>query len=148
MAHRTDKVSDRSGLPRLIDALRNHEGSRQGIGLLLVAVCAWFTEPGHDRLLIGFALAVLGELFRVYAAGSIFKNKELATGGAYSLVRHPLYVGNILILGGFTLDQITQVVRLLIPTLGRLEFKPIELVAAIVRFLIAPPGLSLLPASN
>jgi protein-S-isoprenylcysteine O-methyltransferase Ste14 len=43
-----------------------------------------------------------GSLLRVYASGFIVKNKQLATDGPYSLVRHPLYTGNLLILIGFT----------------------------------------------
>jgi len=113
-AHRAEKMGNRTGLLRLIDILRNHEGSRQGVGLLLVLVCAWLTEPGEVRVLVGFGIAVIGELFRIYAAGSIFKNKQLATVGAYSLVRHPLYVGNILILAGFSLACGNLLVALLV----------------------------------
>jgi len=51
----------------------------------------------------GFVIAALGQAWRIYAAGVIYKNKRLATTGAYSLVRHPLYFGNFLILAGFTL---------------------------------------------
>jgi protein-S-isoprenylcysteine O-methyltransferase Ste14 len=61
------------------------------------------TFTGHERVIAGLLIALLGQLFRIYAAGNIFKNRQLASDGAYSLVRHPLYVGNILILGGFTL---------------------------------------------
>jgi hypothetical protein len=35
------------------------------------------------------------------------KNKELATHGPYALVRHPLYVGNILLLIGFSVAGAT-----------------------------------------
>jgi protein-S-isoprenylcysteine O-methyltransferase Ste14 len=87
----------------LIDRARYHEISRQGIGLLLLPLSAWMTVSGHERVVTGLLIALLGQLFRTYAAGNIFKNQQLASDGAYSLVRHPLYVGNILILGGFTL---------------------------------------------
>ena len=73
----------------------------KGLGLLLVLVCAWFVFPGGYRILAGFALAVIGQAWRIYAAGVIYKNRQLATTGAYSLVRHPLYLGNFLILVGF-----------------------------------------------
>jgi protein-S-isoprenylcysteine O-methyltransferase Ste14 len=88
----------------VVDRLRYHEASRQGIGLLLLWVCAWFTEPaGEARIVAGFVLAAIGQVWRIYAAGVIYKNRKLATTGAYSLVRHPLYLGNFLILAGFTL---------------------------------------------
>ena len=100
---RSEIMSPRSGFPGWIDRVRYKEIYRQSIGLLLILVCALMAEPGHGRILAGFGIAAAGEIFRIYAAGTIFKNRQLATSGAYSLVRHPLYLGNILILGGFSL---------------------------------------------
>lgn len=103
-SRRIEKMGDRGGLPGLVDRLRYHELSRQGLGLLLLWVCAWFTEPaGEGRIVAGLVIAAVGQAWRIYAAGVIYKNKRLASTGAYSLVRHPLYLGNFLILGGFTL---------------------------------------------
>jgi hypothetical protein len=100
---RLERMGNRSGLAGLIDRLRYHEASRQGIGLLLLWVCAYFTAPAGDwRIIVGLLIAALGQGWRIYAAGVIYKNQKLATTGAYSLVRHPLYLGNLLILGGFT----------------------------------------------
>jgi hypothetical protein len=97
-------MGNRTGLLGFIDSLRYHEASRQGFGLILLLVCAFFTLPaGENRIFAGFVIAILGQLWRIYAAGVIYKNKRLATTGAYSLVRHPLYFGNFLILAGFTL---------------------------------------------
>jgi hypothetical protein len=97
-------MGGREGLAGIIDTLRYHEASRQGLGLILLLVCAWFTMPaGEGRIVAGFVIAALGQAWRIYAAGVIYKNRRLATTGAYSLVRHPLYFGNFLILAGFTL---------------------------------------------
>jgi hypothetical protein len=97
-------MGSRSGLAGIVDSLRYHEASRQGLGLILLLVCAWFTMPaGDNRIVAGFVIAALGQVWRIYAAGVIYKNRRLATTGAYSLVRHPLYFGNFLILAGFTL---------------------------------------------
>ncbi len=85
------------------DGVRYNEILRQGVGLLLVAVSAYFARPGTLLVLIGLAIAAFGQIFRIYAAGFIHKNKQLATNGPYALVRHPLYLGNVLILFGFTL---------------------------------------------
>jgi len=103
-SNRSERMGSRQGLAGFIDSLRYHEASRQGIGLLLLWVCAWFAEPaGEARVIAGFVIATPGQVWRIYAAGVIYKNKRLATTGAYSLVRHPLYFGNFLILAGFTL---------------------------------------------
>jgi hypothetical protein len=114
-SRRIQKMGNRTGFPGIIDRLRYHEASRQGFGLLLLWVCAWFTEPaGEGRIIAGFVIAVIGQLWRIYAAGVIYKNKKLASTGAYSLVRHPLYLGNFLILAGFTLACANWPVLLLV----------------------------------
>lgn len=113
-SNRSQKMGSRKGLAGLVDRLRFHETSRQGFGLLLVLVCALWAVPGESRVLAGFALAAVGQAWRIYAAGVIYKNKKLATTGAYSLVRHPLYLGNFLILAGFTLACGNWIVVLLV----------------------------------
>ena len=100
---RNTRRGNRTGLLGLFDRIRFNEILRQGIGLLLVAVCAYFARPDSGTVAAGLAIALLGQVFRIYAAGYIFKNKQLATTGPYALVRHPLYLGNFLILMGFVL---------------------------------------------
>lgn len=103
-SNRMEKMGNRSGLAGFIDRLRYHEASRQGLGLLLLLVCAWYATPaGESRMITGFIVAAIGQLWRIYAAGVIYKNRKLASTGAYSLVRHPLYLGNFLILVGFAI---------------------------------------------
>jgi hypothetical protein len=115
VSHRAEKMGERTGLAGLIDTLRFHEVSRQGLGLLLLLVCGIFTEPaGESRIYAGFAMAFVGQAWRIYAAGVIYKNKQLATTGAYSLVRHPLYLGNFLILIGFTLACANWIVVIIV----------------------------------
>ena len=51
MAHnRSEKMGNRQGLAGFIDRLRYHELSRQGLGLILVMVCAWFAVPGEKKV--------------------------------------------------------------------------------------------------
>jgi protein-S-isoprenylcysteine O-methyltransferase Ste14 len=77
------------------------------IGLLLLVVTSppqpspgWLAELSE---LLGFALLVAATLWRIWChlfiAGT--KNGELSTAGPYSVVRNPLYLGNLLGVMGF-----------------------------------------------
>jgi protein-S-isoprenylcysteine O-methyltransferase Ste14 len=111
---RIERMGKRSGLVGLFDRIRFNEILRQGIGLLLVAVCAYFANLDKGFVMLGLALAVAGQIFRIYAAGFIHKNKQLATTGPYALVRHPLYLGNFLIMIGFTIAAANLYVTLVV----------------------------------
>jgi protein-S-isoprenylcysteine O-methyltransferase Ste14 len=102
MARRTADLPPLTGLPYLVRELRYQEVMRQGVGLALMPVFAFFSTPFPAAFWVGVFCVVAGSLLRVYASGFIVKNKQLATDGPYSLVRHPLYTGNLLILIGFT----------------------------------------------
>ena len=102
MSHRTQHLPPLPGLPGRIRELRYHEASRQGLALILIVVLGLAGDPRWAPLYwLGVSLVVLGEGVRLWASGHIVKNKELTTTGPYALVRHPLYVGNILLLAGF-----------------------------------------------
>jgi protein-S-isoprenylcysteine O-methyltransferase Ste14 len=102
MSRRTRDLPPLTGLPGLVRELRYNEFARQALGLILMMVFALLSSPTLAGFLIGGALALVGMCTRVYASGFIVKNKQLATDGPYSLVRHPLYTGNMLLLMGFT----------------------------------------------
>lgn len=52
---------------------------------------------------IGTMALLLGLLIRSWAAGMLVKKKRLACDGPYALVRHPLYLGSILLMLGFAM---------------------------------------------
>jgi len=56
---------------------------------------------GSIRTLWPLTLVIAGEAIRTAASGIIKKNEELACGGIYRFVRHPLYFGSFLIAAGF-----------------------------------------------
>ena len=103
MANRTADLPPLTGLPGLVRELRHQEAMRQGLGLVLMPVFAWLSRPVSALFIVGVFFVLLGCFVRVYASGYIVKNQQLATHGPYSLVRHPLYTGNLLVLIGFTL---------------------------------------------
>ena len=82
----------------------------------LLLLVAFSTPPqagvgwlGELSEMLGFAMLAAATLWRIWCALFIAGNKngELATGGPYSVVRNPLYLGNLLgIIGfGFAVEQ-------------------------------------------
>lgn len=102
MGSRTKHLPPLTGIAALFRELRYHEASRQILGIVLIPLYALFAQPVSGLFAAGAVAAVVGTLVRLYASGFIVKNKELATDGPYSLVRHPLYTGNLLMVIGFT----------------------------------------------
>lgn len=100
---RADSVSDAQGIKKLILKLRYNEPSRQWFAVLFVLLVSLLGQPQETLLYVGTAIAIVGMVVRMWAAGYVMKNKELATTGPYAYVRHPLYVGNILLLVAFSL---------------------------------------------
>ena len=66
----------------------------------LVAVLLYLAEPNRMSVLVGGVFVVLGEWVRFWAAGHLFKTKELITSGPYRYTRNPLYFGRFLIFTG------------------------------------------------
>lgn len=101
------------GLSRLIYDLRHRRDRfRQFLGIVFAIVVSFLGDPNHffgrpiDGNLIfypGLVLVVVGVVIRLWASGHVKKDKELATDGPYAFVRHPLYVGNLLISFGFAI---------------------------------------------
>lgn len=104
MSHRTSHLRPLPFPLSIIRELRYHEASRQLSAIILIIIFAVFGQPAIAWLYwAGVAMVAVGTLCRLWASGHVKKNKVLATDGPYSLVRHPLYVGNILMLFGFAI---------------------------------------------
>src|SRR5260221_12559252 len=74
--------------------------SRVPLGFVFGAVVVWLAQPTFATLAAGGAIATLGELLRVWAAGHLEKGREVTQSGPYRLIRHPLYTGSAVIGAG------------------------------------------------
>mgnify|MGYP000014472587 CR=1 FL=1 len=99
---RTESMPEVHGIQKIIRALRYHEQSRQWFAILFVLLVSYFGTTTEALFITGSVIAGLGIIIRLWASGYVMKNKVLSTTGPYAYVRHPLYVGNILLLAGFS----------------------------------------------
>ncbi len=65
----------------------------------LLAAIAW-SRPTPAGGLAGGGLVLAGVALRVWCAGHLVKTEQLTCGGPYAWIRHPLYLGTLLIAAG------------------------------------------------
>jgi protein-S-isoprenylcysteine O-methyltransferase Ste14 len=70
---------------------------RVPLGFAFGAIVLWLARPSGRTLMAGAAIALIGELVRIWAAGHLEKGREVTSSGPYALTRHPLYLGSTII---------------------------------------------------
>ena len=70
---------------------------RVPLGFFCAGAVLWLARPTPRSLAIGGAIAVCGELVRIWAAGHLEKGREVTQSGPYRITRHPLYAGSAVI---------------------------------------------------
>jgi protein-S-isoprenylcysteine O-methyltransferase Ste14 len=73
---------------------------RVPIGFAAGALVWWLARPSVDLLRAGIFIACVGEALRIWAAGHLYKSREVTVSGPYRFVRHPLYVGSTIMGAG------------------------------------------------
>ncbi len=68
----------------------------------LALVYLVLARPTPNLLVSGLGIVLVGLLVRAWAAGHLRKESGVTVSGPYTHVRHPLYLGTILILAGLT----------------------------------------------
>lgn len=99
---------------------------RVPLGFLFGIVALVLARPTHRTLLWGAAVAIVGELVRIWAAGHLEKGREVTRSGPYRFSRHPLYVGSTLIGIGLAIASNTVWVAVLV-----ISYLAVTLTAAI-----------------
>jgi protein-S-isoprenylcysteine O-methyltransferase Ste14 len=87
---------------------------RVPIGFVSGFAAILLSRPTRQTLLIGAVIAVLGELFRIWAAGHLEKGREVTSSGPYRITRHPLYLGSTIIGVGLAVASASVVVAVLV----------------------------------
>jgi protein-S-isoprenylcysteine O-methyltransferase Ste14 len=67
----------------------------------LAGLALWSATPTGASIALGAVPIALGEGIRLWATGHLHKNDALTVTGVYAWVRHPLYLGTLLISTGF-----------------------------------------------
>jgi len=84
------------------------------LGFVFAALVLWLAAPTRNSLMLGAAIAVLGESLRLWAAGHLEKSKEVTTSGPYRFTRHPLYLGSSTIGAGIAVASHNPIVAVLV----------------------------------
>jgi protein-S-isoprenylcysteine O-methyltransferase Ste14 len=67
----------------------------------LAGLALWYASPTGASIALGVVAIAIGEAIRLWATGHLHKNDALTVTGIYAYVRHPLYLGTLLIGAGF-----------------------------------------------
>jgi protein-S-isoprenylcysteine O-methyltransferase Ste14 len=70
----------------------------------------WRRAPQPAAVAWSLLLVLPGLLLRGFAAGTVKKNRQLTVSGPYAYTRNPLYLGSMLIAGGFALALLSWAV--------------------------------------
>lgn len=70
--------------------------NRVRVTMLFAVAYVAFSQPSASRLLLGVGLVALGQSLRLWASGCLERNVTLACSGPYAYVRHPLYLGSLI----------------------------------------------------
>jgi len=90
-------VGDRS---RIADAFARR---RVRLGFVVALSALVLARPSWTTWRVGFAVAIVGEVIRVWAAGHLEKGREVTRSGPYRWTSHPLYLGSSIMALGVVL---------------------------------------------
>lgn len=76
------------------DVTRTLARLRVPLGFLFAVLVVVLARPTGTTLLVGGAIALVGEALRIWAAGHLNKSREVTQSGPYQYFAHPLYVGS------------------------------------------------------
>jgi protein-S-isoprenylcysteine O-methyltransferase Ste14 len=87
---------------------------RVPLGFAAGALALWLARPTSTSIAIGSAIAIPGELLRVWASGHLTRWREVTRSGPYRFMGHPLYAGSSIMAAGFAVAAARPAVALLV----------------------------------
>jgi protein-S-isoprenylcysteine O-methyltransferase Ste14 len=100
----------------MTDVRRRFARYRVRLGFIVASAGLGLARPTARTLVIGAAIALVGEAIRIWAAGHLDKGREVTSTGPYRFTRHPLYVGSTIIGVGFAIASGSWIVGILVAT--------------------------------
>ena len=76
---------------------------RVPLSFALAVFYCWLSRPTAKSIVFGALVAIPGLLIRALASGHVQKNEQLTTSGPYAYTRNPLYLGSMILAGGFAI---------------------------------------------
>jgi protein-S-isoprenylcysteine O-methyltransferase Ste14 len=87
---------------------------RVALGWVFAPLVFILANPSRRSILAGAVVGLVGEGVRVWAAGHLYKSREITSSGPYRFVAHPLYVGSAIIGAGLVIASANAIAALLI----------------------------------
>lgn len=94
-----------------------------GFGFAIFYV--WLARPTWTSLLTGAVICAPGLALRAVASGHVQKNTCLTTTGPYAWTRNPLYLGSLVLAGGFVVAARSLWIALAVVTLFVAVYLPV-----------------------
>src|SRR5438128_11613287 len=76
---------------------------RVPLGFAFAILYVWLAKPTAISILVSAAFVIPGLVLRALASGHVQKNEQLTTSGPYAYTRNPLYLGSMILAGGFAI---------------------------------------------
>ena len=76
---------------------------RVPLGFIFAVVYIWLARPTRTWLIAGTLVLLPGLVLRGLASGHVQKDKQLTISGPYAHTRNPLYLGSLMLAGGFAI---------------------------------------------
>jgi len=76
---------------------------RVALGWVFAPLVLILANPSAESIVVGGIVGACGEAIRVWAAGHLYKSREVTSSGPYRFFAHPLYVGSSIMGAGLAL---------------------------------------------